>query len=101
MLDHFCFELLYIGNIFNFDFSFVSILVYIYFNPKPLTVYQSLLGYLHLLIHSNCMYELVAHVRAMPLHHNLNSHPVNIINAFLCFIYSLIFIVRLFGEINK
>ena len=73
--------------IFYFNLSCVPILVYIslYFNRKPITVYQSSY-YLHLLIHGNCLYELAAHVRATPLRRALNSHPINIINVLLCFI---------------
>ena len=71
--------------IFYFNLSFVPILVYIYLNRKPITVYQSSY-YLHLLIHGNCLYELAAHVQATPLRCALNSHPVNIINVFLCFV---------------
>ena len=51
----------------------MPILVYIYFNRKPITVYKCLLDYLHLLIHVNCMYELAAHVKATPLRSALNS----------------------------
>ena len=76
------------------------LVLYIYFNRKPITVYQSSYN-LQVLIHGNGMYELAAHVRATPLHRAVNSSPVNIINIFLCFIKCLIFIVRLFGEINK
>ena len=86
----FCFKLLYIYiyiyiYIFYFNLSFVAILVYIHFNRKPITVYQSLY-YLHLLIHGNCLYELAAHVGAAPLRRALNSHPIDIINVFLCFV---------------
>ena len=54
-------------------------------------LYNSIVGYklanyLHLLMHGNCLYELAAHVRATPLRRALNSHPVNIINVFLCFV---------------
>ena len=67
--------------IFYFNLSFVAILVYIYFNRKPITVYQSSY-YLHLLIHGNCLYELAAHVRGTPLRRALNSHPLNFIDVF-------------------
>ena len=61
-------------------FSSISILIV---NQFP--VNQSSY-YLYLLIHGNCLYELAAHVRATPLRRALNSHHVNIINVFLCFV---------------
>ena len=71
--------------IFYFNVSFVAILVLYLFNRKLINEYQSSY-YLHLLIHGNCLYELAVHVRATLLRRAPSSHPVNIINDFLCFI---------------
>ena len=81
----FGFKLLYICIYSILILGLCLFLFHIYFNRKPITVYQSSY-YVHLLIHGNCLYELAAHVWATPLRRALNSHPVNIINVFLCFV---------------
>ena len=73
LLDHFDFKLLYICTHSILMLVLCLFQFYIRFNHKPITVYQSSLDYLHLLIHGNCLYELAAHVRATPLRRALNS----------------------------